>query len=76
MTDNGGTTKDERAEGGAADGEVEDYAILPPVASPDAYSVAEDGSLKITASPRGVLANDNDPASKPLTAAENQGNGA
>lgn len=68
LTDNSGTSKDERAEGGAGDGEVEDYAILPPVASPDTYSVAEDGSLIVAASPRGVLANDHDPASKPLTA--------
>lgn len=69
LTDSGGTAKDERAEGGAGDGEVEDYAILPPVASPDAYSVAEDGTLTVTATTTsGVLANDHDPASKPLTA--------
>ena len=40
--------------------------ILPPIASPDTYSIAEDGSLIVSA--RGVLANDHDPASKALTA--------
>ncbi|WP_428355082.1 Ig-like domain-containing protein [Methyloprofundus sp.] len=66
LSDSGGTAKDERAEGGAGDGEVEDYAILPPTASADTYSVPEDGTVTVAAA--GVLANDHDPASKPLTA--------